>query len=238
MNKRFWEIDFLRGVAILMMVTFHFLWDLNYFGYSNINLSSGLGRIFQVSTASLFLFLAGVSTYLSSERKKSSFGIYLKRGMKIFSFGFFITIVTYILYPSEYIIFGILHLIGVSIIFSYFFIKFRYLNLFFGFIFILIGFILNNYLFNFSFLLPLGFVPYSYGALDYYPIFPWFGVVLFGIFFSKIFYKNNERLFAFNFSNNLMIFKIIENMGKKSLLIYLVHQPMLFLYFYIIGKFF
>ncbi len=233
MNKRLWEIDFLRGIAILMMVIFHFLWDLNYFGYANINLSSGLGKIFQVTTASLFLFLVGISTYLSFMREKSSFNAFLKRGVKIFSFGVLITLITYILYPSEYIIFGILHLIGVSVIFSYFFIKFKYLNLLFGFLFIIIGLVLNNHLFNFSFLLPFGFTPHDYGALDYYPIFPWFGVVLFGIFFSKSFYKNGERLFTFRFSDNSKIIQGIEAIGRKSLLVYLVHQPVLFLAFYI-----
>ena len=56
MFERLWEIDFFRGIAISMMVWFHFLWDLNYFEIINVSLYSGFWGLFQKATAGLFLF--------------------------------------------------------------------------------------------------------------------------------------------------------------------------------------
>ena len=233
MSQRFWEIDFMRGVAIFMMVIFHFVWDLSFFYNVDISFSFGFWKIFQTLTASLFIFLVGVSSFLSSQKNNTKFKLFLKRGLKVFSFGLLITLVTKILFPSEYIIFGILHFIGVAIILSYFFLNLKYLNLFFGFLFIIVGGIIKTNYFDFSYLLPFGFVPSGFSTLDYFPIFPWFGVVLFGIFWAQLFYKDNERLFEFNIKNNNFLSKKISYTGRKSLIIYLIHQPVLFLLFYI-----
>lgn len=233
MAQRFWEIDFMRGIAIFMMVVFHSIWDLNYFYNFDLDFSAGFLKIFQVLTASLFIFLVGVSSYLSSQKKNTSFKTFFKRGLKVFSFGLLITIVTKIFFPSEYIVFGILHFIGVAIVLSYFFLNLKYINLFFGFLLIMVGGIIKNNYFNFSYLLPFGFMPENFSSLDYFPIFPWFGTVLFGMFWAQLFYKDNERLFEFNLKNNNIIFKKTSYIGKHSLIIYLFHQPVLFLLFYL-----
>jgi uncharacterized membrane protein len=36
LNVRFWEVDSLRGLAIIMMVTYHFIFDLTFFGIPSI----------------------------------------------------------------------------------------------------------------------------------------------------------------------------------------------------------
>ena len=233
MLERFWEIDFLRGVAIFMMVIFHFVWDLNYFYNIDINFHFGFWKIFQILTASLFIFLVGVSSYLSSQKNNVNFVLFFKRGLKVFSFGLLISVVTRILFPSEYIIFGILHFIGVAIIISYFFLNLKYLNLFFGFLFIIVGGIIKTNYFTSVYLIPFGFIPNNFSSLDYFPVFPWFGIVLFGIFWAQLFYKDNERLFVFNFKNNNFLSKKTSYIGRKSLIIYLLHQPILFLLFFI-----
>ena len=38
---RFWEVDLLRGCAIVLMVLYHLVFDLNYFSVYNIDVSSG-----------------------------------------------------------------------------------------------------------------------------------------------------------------------------------------------------
>jgi uncharacterized membrane protein len=40
-TSRYWEVDTLRGVAIVLMVFYHLAWDLNYFGAVNLNMFSG-----------------------------------------------------------------------------------------------------------------------------------------------------------------------------------------------------
>jgi len=70
LEKRFWEIDFLRGLAIIMMILFHLLYDLNYFGEYNLNLHSGFWWYFARMTATIFILLVGISLTLSFSRAK------------------------------------------------------------------------------------------------------------------------------------------------------------------------
>ena len=61
-SQRYWEIDILRGIAIIMMVVYHLLWDLLLFNLvTDITLQAGLWKYFQRTTASLFIILVGVS---------------------------------------------------------------------------------------------------------------------------------------------------------------------------------
>lgn len=234
MEKRFWEIDFLRGIAIIMMIIFHFLWNLNYFYKFNIILSSGFWKIFQITAACLFLFLVGISLTISNIKKNVKYKKYLKSGLKIFSFGLIITLVTIFIFPNSFVIFGILHLIGISIIISYIFRKFKYVNLILGISFIIIGNILKNYVVNFNWLIFLGLRPNIFSSVDYFPIFPWFGMILIGLFFGKILYSTNKRNFKLkNLSENPII-KVLCFLGKKSLIIYLLHQIVLYGIFFIL----
>ena len=67
-ESRFEEIDLFRGIAILMMVLFHTLFDIRFFGIAPVNVSSGFWRYFAYATATLFLFLVGVSLVVSHAR--------------------------------------------------------------------------------------------------------------------------------------------------------------------------
>ena len=111
---RYWEIDFLRGVAIIMMIVFHAIFDFTFFSSYEIDLQSGFWWLFARITASIFIFLVGISLTLSYSRKKE-FSKYLYRGTKIFSWGLVITLVTWIFLSQGFIAFGILHFIGLSI---------------------------------------------------------------------------------------------------------------------------
>ena len=57
MTARFWEIDFARGLAVIGMIIFHALWQLNYFGYTTLSLYSGWLGLFQKIIAITFYFL-------------------------------------------------------------------------------------------------------------------------------------------------------------------------------------
>ena len=68
-STRFWEIDSLRGVAIIMMVIYHLMWDLWFFRIMpDVVLWSGFWKYFQRTTASLFIFVVGVSLTVSYTR--------------------------------------------------------------------------------------------------------------------------------------------------------------------------
>ncbi|MBI5679499.1 MAG: DUF1624 domain-containing protein [Methanobacterium sp.] len=244
LKERFWEVDSLRGLAIIMMVTFHLIFDLNYFGVYSFDLYSGFLFWFQKITAFIFIFLVGVSLSLSYSRTtilndykvpKNLFLKYLKRGLKIFFYGLLITLITWIFVKQEFIIFGILHLIGIAIILEYPFLKHKYVNLFAGLIFIAAGIYLTGFRFDFYGLLWLGFIPNNWGTLDYFPLLPWLGVVSLGIFAGKMIYKDYIRQFKLPDLSNYQIITLFEFLGRNSLVIYLIHQPILILLLYLLG---
>lgn len=244
LNKRFWEVDSLRGLAIVMMVFFHFIFDLSYFGIYSFNISSGFWWWFARVTASIFIFLVGVSLSLSYARttilnghltEKKLFLKYLKRGLRIFAYGLLITAATYIFIGEGFIVFGILHFIGIAIILEFVFIKRKYLNLFLGLAFIAAGIYLMSFRFDFYGLLWLGFTPNNFYTVDYFPLLPWLGVVSLGIFFGNTLYEKYVRRFKLpDLSDNLTV-RVSGFLGKHSLLIYLVHQPLIIILLYLLG---
>jgi uncharacterized membrane protein len=128
---------------------------------------------------------------------------------------------------NGFIIFGVLHFIGISIILAYPFIRFRILNLLVGVIVVIIGLYLQNFVFDFNWLFWLGFKPMYFYTFDYFPILPWFGVVLIGLFFGKMLYPNYKRRFKIKDLSGFKISKLFCFLGRHSLLIYLIHQPIL-----------
>ena len=235
--QRFWEIDALRGIAIIMMVLFHFLWDLKYFGFINFNLYSGFWGYFQVATASLFLLLAGMMVALGTQKygEMGSFNL-VKRGAFIFSVGVLITFVTYLIFPNDFIYFGILHLIGVSIIIAIPIAKRKLIPLIVGLIFIVLPLLINLQSFGIDLLVWVGFaVPKS--TLDFEPVIPWMGAFLVGVFLFNLFYNGGKRNFKLK-DNQGFFSRKLQFLGKKSLVIYLVHQPVMFLIVYLVTLFF
>lgn len=240
LEKRFWEIDFLRGVAIVMMIIFHFLFDLSYLGGYAVNVYSGFWWVFARVTATIFLLLVGISLTLSYSRaiqkRTGKLGRkYLKRGLKIFSWGLIISAITWVFLRGGFVVFGVLHLIGVSIILAYPLIKYRHRNLILGIIFIIIGLYLANFFFDFYWLVWLGFMPRVFYTLDYFPLLPWFGVILIGIFIGNSLYKNYKRGFRLRDFSGSPVTRLFCFLGRHSLLIYLIHQPILIAVLYLFG---
>jgi uncharacterized membrane protein len=224
---RFWEIDLLRGVAVVMMVFYHLLFDLHYYSRSSSTPGPWMG--YGAVIASIFLLLVGISLTLSRSKGKTHFSHYLKRGLKIFSLGLVITGATWV-YPREgFVIFGVLHLIGASILLVYPFLAYRFVNLFLGLVLIVLGLYLQSLTFDFPWVLWLGFVPRGFYALDYFPLLPWFGVVLLGIFVGNSIYKSGIRSYPLTDLSGLWPVEAIAFLGRNSLVIYLIHQPALIL---------
>jgi uncharacterized membrane protein len=223
--KRFWEIDFLRGIAVIMMIVFHFMFDLNYFSLYSFELWSGFWLIFERITALIFIFLVGISLTLSYAKHPSAIR-FVKRGLKIFCCGLLITIATALFLNQGTIFFGVLHFIGTAVILAYPFVKYTYRNIAIGTVLVVIGLYLSTLLFDFPWLMWLGLAPSNFYTLDYFPLLPWFGVVLLGVFVGNKLYKNHKRIFKISEATNPLA-RSLCFIGRHSLLIYLLHQPML-----------
>ena len=92
--------------------------------------------------------------------------------------------VVFLVFGMGVVAFGILHLIGVSIILAYPLLRYRYANLFLGLSIIAVGVYMRIEGFSSEspWLLPFGVVPENLVMPDYGPLLPWFGVVLLGLF--------------------------------------------------------
>lgn len=235
-KERFWEIDFARGLAIIKMVIFNYSYALAYLGI----LFFKEGLMFQGAAAALFIFLVGLSLTISYNRvkQKESKHIYKKyfsRGLKVFGYGLIITLITFLTFPKTTILFGVLHFIGVSIILGQFFLRYNKLNFFLGILFVLLGLYLQNFTFDTPWFLWLGLMPENFVTFDYFPIFPWFGVTLLGIYFGNLFYENGKRQFRIKDMSNNFIIRFLTFLGRNSLFIYLGHQPVLIIILLILG---
>lgn len=232
-NQRFWEIDLLRGIAIVMMIFFHFLYDLNFFNIYKTDLYSGYFLIYAYIGGTLFISIVGVSLSLSYNRIKNDLSekqIILKnfqRGLKILGIAMVIMLATWLYLGEGYIVFGALHCIGLSILLSYPFLKFHYINLFLGIFLIFCGIVLKNLTFDFYWLVWLGFTPSTFYTVDYYPLLPWFGVVLLGIYVGNSLYPDYKRKYILSDLSVFIPIRFFSFLGRNSLIIYLIHQPIL-----------
>ncbi len=247
--SRFTEIDICRGIAILMMVLFHTLFDISFFGIAPVNVESGVWRYFAYATATLFLLIVGVSLVVSHARAAtmiSGFSLakkFLLRGAGIFFLGLLVTVATWLYLREGFILFGILHLIGISVMLSPLFFRFKKYNVILGIACILIGLFLISHMglndtpvisgnpvgIIFPFLLlPFGIHSAAYWAVDYTPLFPWFGVVLVGMGIGEFLYGAGVRRFSTPQFPELLV-RPLSFLGRHSLVIYLVHQPVIIL---------
>jgi len=238
---RFWEVDLLRGCAIVLMVLYHLVFDLNYFAVYDIDVSSGFWLAVARTAASLFLLLVGLSLTLSHSRarllgqKDGFFFRLLKRSAWILGLALGVTIVTYLFIGDGFIVFGVLHLIGLSLLLAYPFLRLQRANFIFGLLFILLGIYLQNISASFPWLLWLGLAPPVFYSVDYFPVFPWFGVILVGMGLGGLFYPGYRRGIPVPDLSGSSIVRLLAFLGKNSLAVYLVHQPVIIAFLYLSG---
>lgn len=242
MADRFWEIDFLRGLAVIGMIAYHFLFDLNFFEVIALPTESLGWFIFPRTVAAIFIFLVGVSLAISYDRSKEELTEremkkkYLKRSLKIFVYGLLISAATWIFIPEAFVIFGILHFIGISIFLGYLILKFDISRekILSSVLFVLFTGALLQYLqFNFPWLLWLGFIPKNLQTLDYFPLLPWFALILAGLYMGRKFYDGVERKFDLREISNPLV-NSFAFLGRYSLEIYFLHQPLLISLIYLL----
>ena len=238
---RFWEVDLLRGVAIVLMVLYHLVFDLNYFAVYDIEVSSGFWLTVARAAASLFLLLVGLSLTLSHSRAQllgqedRFFFRLLTRSAWILGLALGITIVTYLFIGRGFIIFGVLHLIGLSLLLAYPFLRLQRANFIFGLLFILLGAYLQTISVGFPWLLWLGLTPPDFYSVDYFPVFPWFGVILVGMGLGSQLYPGYRRRIPVRDISQSPFVRALAFLGRNSLVVYLVHQPVMIAILYLAG---
>ncbi|MDH7526211.1 MAG: heparan-alpha-glucosaminide N-acetyltransferase [Peptococcaceae bacterium] len=216
-NGRIWELDMLRGIALVFMIYFHVIYDLNeFFGYP-VTYESGFNYFAGKAAGTLFIFAAGISATLAGNN--------LARGFKLLGIAAAITAATH-LYNTDYgIKFGILHFLGVSILAA------PPVNRANPFLLLAAGVavtaaspLLRAVTVSHNCFFFLGLTTPAFHSADFYPLIPWYGIFLCGLAAGKLLYSDRKSLISTSLPET-----ILNRAGRKTLLIYLAHQPVIML---------
>jgi uncharacterized membrane protein len=222
-------VDAARGGALAGMVVYHLIWDFAHFGLVAPTAPfAPATRALSHVVASAFLALVGVSLALAHPHglRRAAF---LKRLAMIAGAAALVTAASYAVDAEEPILFGILHCIAVSSLIAALFVAAPpWAATIVGAAAIAAPFAFASAAFNPPALVWLGLGTAAPYTLDWRPLLPWAGVVLLGLGVAQAAAPQLTgwrwtawrpthwpgRAFAFA--------------GRHSLVIYLVHQPILF----------
>ena len=153
------------------------------------------------------------------------------RGLEIFSWGLVISLVTFLFDSRFYVQWGILHLIGFSILVSWPFLRWRWLNLLLAGLLLAAGKLMPLTAALLGLHSPwldwLGLTAAPRPAFDYFPVIPWLALPLIGVAAGNLFYAEGARRFPLPDLGGLAPLRLLRLLGQNSLLIYLIHQPIM-----------
>lgn len=247
-SQRFIEIDLARSLAIIGMIIYHTAYDLHMLYGWQIDIFSGEWKLFQLSIASLFLLVVGVSAAIADARvintdSQSTWIRAWKRFVRIGMAALLVTITTYMIDSETYVRFGILHVIATSAFLLPAITSWTYRRSLLMIIMPLIGiFILGISMFIDQWHMngywrilgiPLGIRPEHFTTVDYFPLIPWFGVLLLGYVIGYAAYVQYPEWRRTDVQCERLCYamKIVLTCGaipgRYSLLLYLMHQPII-----------
>lgn len=242
-RPRLYLIDEYRGFWIANMIIYHGIWDLVYiFDVDWKWFQSDLAFVWQQWGCWSFIFISGFCWQMSRKN--------LKRGLQVFGAGLLITIATLLFMPDSRVLFGVLTMLGSSMLLMIPCDKlFRNINPWIGatvsFLIFLFVYPVNNGYFGFGgvemLTLPrvlysslfgsyLGFTEPGFWSTDYFSVLPWFFMYLIGYFTYSVVFKGKEG------RGKAITKQIMEKsicpplgwIGRNSLIIYMLHQPVIY----------
>ena len=236
-RPRYYALDDIRGITLISMIFYHAMWDIVFILGKDIKwYNEAPGYIWQQSIGWTFILLSGFCWQLGRHR--------LKRSITVFMAGLLVTAVTLLAMPQNRVIFGVLTFIGSAMFIMIPFDKFLRkckagvglalsLALFFISRDINSGWIgfesirlvkVPQFFYDNLFTTYLGFPNRGFFSTDYYSLFPWLFLFMAGYFLYNILEKS-----GFLKSLSKSIFPGVGILGRFSLIIYMVHQPLIYL---------
>jgi len=186
---RYLAVDVLRGIAMVWMTVFHFCFDLQHFGYLQANFYLDPFWTWQrTAIVSLFVFCAGLGQAIAVAQGQS-WPRFWKRWGQIVGCALLVSAGSWFMFPGSFIYFGILHGMALMLVLARLLAKQGRLVWWIGAIALALPWLastlhaawpaaefLNDRAFNW-----LGLVSRKPITEDYVPLFPWLGVMCFGL---------------------------------------------------------
>lgn len=236
-RKRYQLLDTIRGIVLVSMIIYHASWNLVFiYGVDWPWYHSKGAYVWQQSICWTFILLSGFCFSLGKR--------HLKSGLLVFGGGVLVTLVTLIAMPQNRVVFGVLTCIGSCILILAFLERFlRRIPCKIGgvssfILFLFTRHINSGYLgfgklqmieipkswYNNYFTTFLGMPFVEFYSTDYFSLFPWLFLFLTGFYLYEIFEKKGL------FSKTIMKKgnTVFSFLGRHSLLIYLLHQPIIY----------
>lgn len=215
-------LDLLRGFAIILMIIFHFSYDLNYFHFLTLNTNEEpFFRYFRFTILTLFISISAVSLSLAYRNKIDNKKLVKRVGQLGFA-ALLVTAVSLFLFEKSWIYFGILHFLLFATLITLPLLHYKKTLFTLGAVII----VLSHYdvisvrvLFNFF--QPLFNLPMH--TEDVVRLTPWLGLYFIATTFTTIIITINKKIHT-----DKKVLKVIKFTGRHSLIIYLIHQPILF----------
>jgi uncharacterized membrane protein len=248
---RAFELDALRGLSIVMMLCHHFIFDVRYlleidmFAFQESDI---FGYLAQPLFISVFLSVSGICCQFSKNNLRRA----VRMGIAALTLSVMMGVFSLVFDEGLFVFFNILHLLTVGTLIYWLIDKLESRkakkesmqpkdnviiqsrnNVYFlvAAMFFLLGIQVvpeisgnvNTYLF-----LPLGILPKNYLPMgDYLPMIPWLGIFLIGIVIGRSAYRDKKSLFPGAPPTLLKLTKPFEWVGRNSLVVYLLHQPVM-----------
>ena len=220
-SKRFYEIDTLKGIAVILMVIFHFFYLVSKMEIKDINTRCGPLYASAKTAHCLFIFLVGVNLAISYKKfkeknredfendKNKYYSKYLSKTFKRIAVlvvaAASVSILSYLAFKNLYVKFGIFHFIAAAVLLTTPIVGSKYLSLTLSAIIGLLYTIFNSgKMRNFTsiachktpiFCFITGIFNTKFSSLDHFSLVPYLGLVAFGIFIGNTLYTDKERLF-------------------------------------------
>ena len=227
-GERWPALDAARGAAIAAMVVYHLAWDLSFFRLIPTDvINDPAWQVFARTTAASFLVLVGVGLAIAHHGGVRWRAFWRRLGV-IAAAALAITAVTRLALPDDYIFFGILHCIALSSLLALPFLRAPAV--------LLVGTAAVCFSAPLLFTDPaldhpaldwLGLGAEQPVTNDYVPVFPWFGFVLLGIVAGRLVLPLAARATPTGPFWRSPPARGLAWSGRRSLLIYLLHQPLL-----------
>ncbi len=225
--QRLGWLDLARGIAVLAMILYHFSWDLSFHGLIETDVSQAPEwRWFARGIAASFLYLGGISLYMAHGQALRP-APFLRRLCILVAAAALVSLGTWYQFPQSYVFFGILHCIALSSVLSLIFLRAPFwLTILAAIAAVAAPHLYTGGVFNEPLLAFIGLRNLPVRSNDFVPLLPWTGPMLAGLASAQLAAKLNLSAQSDLLDNRLL--RALRFGGRHSLIIYLVHQPLLF----------
>lgn len=213
MKPRLAFVDTLRGFALLIMFAYHFAFDLDHFGATRVDFSAAFWVAYRALILVLFLALSGVGVALADRPRPRA-----RRVLLIAAGAAFISVVTYFLFPGEWVFFGVLHLLWAGSVIGPYVRGMAALAA--GTLLTILPCAFRSPFFDGRFAQISGLGTQLPRTIDFVPLCPWLGVVFLGIFLGEKLPRDRHGWLGKGEPR-------LAALGRHSLLCYLAHQAIL-----------